>query len=342
MRRLLAFLVALAALVAPAPAWPQDTVADFSAGPPSGTYRFPSWTPKTLGELMKGNEGGETVSVPGHLFLPQGADKAPAVVLMHGSGGIYRAMLDFWPRQFNAAGIAVLSVDSFGARGVKSTAEDQSLLPFAADSADAFAALRLLATHPRIDSKRIAIMGFSRGGITTWRAAVERIARSQKLPDGLRFAAFIPVYSGGCTGGLRLAVKPGVFSTAPMLWIHGESDDYTTIAGCREYADRIAKAGTPVEFLALEGTYHKFDAEDQVHFYGRGLVKALDNCPLEMDINDFAYYDRFTGQRLQGEAFQAAAKACMSRGATLEGNPRSRDKAAKAAVEFLRKTFSMQ
>ena len=53
---------------------------------------------------------------------------------------------------------ALFSIDSFGPRGVKSTAEDQSLVPFAADVADAFAALRLMATHPRVDPQRIAIM----------------------------------------------------------------------------------------------------------------------------------------------------------------------------------------
>ena len=34
----------------------------------------------------------------------------------------------------------------------------------------------LLASHPRIDPKRIAVMGFSRGGITAVRSGVVRIA----------------------------------------------------------------------------------------------------------------------------------------------------------------------
>lgn len=167
----------------------QQSVADFTAGQPNGRYSFASWTPKTFGELLKGKAQQENVNIVGHLFLPPGAEKVPAILLMHGSGGIYNAMLDYWPKQFNGAGFAVMSVDSFGPRGVSSTAEDQTQVPFAADVADAFSALKLLATHPRIDAGRIAIMGFSRGGITTWRAAVERAISAQKLPDGLRFAA---------------------------------------------------------------------------------------------------------------------------------------------------------
>ncbi len=168
-------------------------------------------------------------------------------------------MLDYWPKLFTAAGFAVLAVDTFGPRGVKQTVDDQSQLSAAADLADAFAALKLLASHPRIDGTRIAIMGFSRGGTATWRSAIERVIRSQDA--SLRFAAHLPVYSGGCLNIARLVVKPTTFSKAPMLWIHGEADDYTVAAPCQDYASRIRQAGTPVEFLLLKGAHHSFDRE---------------------------------------------------------------------------------
>jgi len=336
-------VVALAALAAvtAATALAQGLVTDFSAGQGNGRYAFASWTPKTLGELFNGKGQSEGVNVVGHLFLPAGAEKAPAVLLMHGSGGIYRAMLEFWPQQFNAAGYAVLSVDSFGPRGVKSTAEDQSQVPFTADVADAFAALQLLASHPRIDATRIAIMGFSRGGITTWRAGIERVIAAQKLPDGLRFAAHLPVYSGGCVGPFRLIVKPGVFSKAPMLWIHGDADDYAGMAPCRDYAERIGKAGTPVEFTVIEGARHKFDSDDPKRYHLSGVQRTLDACPVEIDIDTLAAYDRFTGQRLSREVYEATLKnSCRALGASVEGNRGAREKAARSALGFLRKVFA--
>ena len=317
-----------------------EVVTTFASGAPSGRYAFASWTPKVLGELMQGNKGGETVNIVGHLFLPPGSDKVPAVVLVHGSGGIYNAELDYWPKQFNAAGIAVFTLDMFGPRGVQSTAEDQSQVPFTADVADAFAALRLLATHPRIDRQRIALMGFSRGGTATLRAAVEKIIATQKLPDGLRYAAFIPTYAGGCAGIFRLVVKPGVFSKAPMLFIHGDADDYTPIGPCQDYADKIGKAGTPVEFVVIEGAQHKFDADDLKRYYVRGATRTKADCPLEIDIDTLYAYDRTSGARLQGEAYPAALKSCAAVGATVEGSHRARDKAAQAAVGFLKKTFA--
>jgi dienelactone hydrolase len=318
----------------------QTLVTDFTAGQPSGQYSFASWTPKSLPEFMKGNTQQNSVNIVGHLFLPPGDEKVPAVLMMHGSGGIYSAMLGYWPDQFNAAGYALLSLDSFGPRGVKSTADDQSLVPPAADTADAFAALRLLASHPRIDAGRIAIMGVSRGGITAWRTAVERVIGSQRLPGRLRFAAHIPVYSGGCVGEFRLIVKPGVFSKAPMLWVHGDADDYTPIGPCQDYADKIAKAGTPVEFTVIPGARHKFDLDDTRRLTDRSAQRTLEGCPVEIDITNFAPYDRFTGERLQGEAYQAVLKkSCRAIGATVEGNRSLRAKAAESILGFLKKVF---
>lgn len=342
-RRLTAALVSLVTVVttgavhAQAPA----VVASFASGPGNGAYAFASWTPKTLPELMQGNAGSQDVNTVGHLFLPPGDAKVPAVVLVHGSGGIYKAELEYWPKHFNAAGIAVFTLDMFGPRGVQSTAEDQSQVPFAADVADTFAALRLLATHPRIDPKRIAVMGFSRGGIAVLRSAVERIIASQKLPDGLRFAAHIPTYAGGCAGITRLVVKPGVFSKAPMLFLHGDADDYTPIGPCQDYADRIAKAGTPVEFVVIEGAYHKFDSDDPKRYNLRNVTRTVGDCPLEIDIDTMMAYDRASGARLQGPAYATALKGCGAIGATVEGNSRARDKARDAAVAFLKKNFGL-
>jgi dienelactone hydrolase len=339
MKRCLRAVAALAgAWACIAQAQAPEVVTAFASVAPSGRYAFASRTPKTLGELAQGS--GDAVDIVGHLFLPPGTDKVPAVVLVHGSGGIYSAVLDYWPKQFNAAGIAVFTLDMFGPRGVQSTAEDQSQVPFAADVADTFAALRLLATHPRIDRQRIALMGFSRGGTATLRAAVEKIIAGQKLPDGLRYAAFVPTYAGGCAGIFRLVVKPGVFSKAPMLFIHGDADDYTPISACQDYADKIGKAGTPVEFAVIEGAQHKFDADDPKRYHLRGATRTKPDCPLEIDIDTLYAYDRKSGARLQGDAYRAVLKDCAAVGATVEGSSRARDKAGQAALGFLKKTFA--
>ncbi|MBS0508544.1 MAG: prolyl oligopeptidase family serine peptidase [Proteobacteria bacterium] len=331
--------VLLAALAA-GQAAAQEVVSNFASGPGNGVYAFASTTPKTLPELMKG--GGEAVNIRGHLFLPPGdGAKLPAVVLLHGSGGVYDALLNYWPKQFNAAGMAVFVLDMFGPRGVQSTAEDQSSVPFSADVADSFAALKLLATHPRIDPQRIALMGFSRGGTATLRANVTRIIASQQLPGGLHYAAFIPTYAGGCAGVFRLVVKPGVFTSAPMLFIHGDADDYTPISACLDYADKIGKAGTPVQFVTLAGAQHKFDMDDQRRQHLRNASRTKPDCTVEIDIDTMYAYDGATGARLQGPAYGEALKACQAVGATVEGSTKARDQAAQASQAFLKKVFGL-
>ena len=335
-------VLGLLAGLASVPSWSQDLLADMSAAPPTGKYSFVSSTPKSLPELLRGPGQGEPANVVGHLFLPAepAAGKLGAVILVHGSGGIYDAMLDYWPKRFNAAGLAVLSLDSLGPRGVKSTAEDQSQVPFAADTADAFAALRVLSTHPRVDPGRIAVMGFSRGGITAWRSAINRVIVSQKLPGDLRFAAHVPVYAGGCVGIFRVTPKAGVFSTAPMLWVHGDADDYTPIGPCRDYAEKIGQTGTPVTFTAIPGAQHKFDMDDTRKVTIRGAQRTLEDCPLETDVDAMAVIDRKTGQRLAGEAIAAMQKSCAATGASVQGDRAARDKAAEAITAFLTKALA--
>ncbi len=230
-------------------------------------------------------------------------------------------------------------IDAFGPRGVKSTADDQSLVPFAADTADAFAALGLLASHPRIDPKRIAVMGFSRGGITAVRSGVVRIINGA-APAGLRFAAHVALYSGGCTGAVAVTPKAGVFSPEPILFVHGDADDYAYMSDCQSYARRIAEAGTPTEFVVLAGARHKFDVDNGRRINLPSSTKNKEGCPLEFDIVELKMRDRRNGEALAAEKLQAINRElCADKGATMEGDRKAREAAAKAVLDFLKKSF---
>jgi dienelactone hydrolase len=329
-------VVAFALVAIAAPASAQTAVADFSAAPPSGDYTFRSTSPATLAELIDAATPRPAVAVLGHLFLPAGDAKVPALVFIHGSGGVYPAMLDFWPKTLNAAGIAVFAVDTFGSRGVRSTVDDQSAVPFAADTADAFNALKLLATHPRIDPNRIAIIGASRGGISALRTAVERVVAGQHLPNDLHYAAHVMLYSGGCTGIFRLVVRPGVFRKEPMLWLHGDADDYAPMPPCQDYSARIAAAGTPTEFVVIPGARHKFDSDDTKRYTLRTAQRTNASCPLETDIATFAIDDMRTGKRLSRDEIRDVSKeSCSELGASVEGDRKARSLAAENLVRFL-------
>lgn len=315
---------------------------DFRSAPGNGLYSYASSTPPTVMELIQSNRQRPAATAQGELVMPANtpADaKLPAVVLVHGSGGIYPEEVTYWAKLLNEQGIAAFVIDVFGPRGVKSTGEDQSQVPFAADTADAFAALGMLASHPRIDPKRIAVMGFSRGGITAVRSGVLRIINGS-APSGLRFAAHVALYSGGCAGYLAVTPKPGAFSPEPMLFVHGDADDYAYISDCRSYAQRIAAAGTPTEFVVLPGVRHKFDVDNGRRINLPSNSKTKEGCPLEYDIVDLKMRDRRSGEALAQDKAQAINhELCVDKGATMEGDRKARETAGKAVIEFLNKAF---
>jgi dienelactone hydrolase len=339
---LMALLAALA-LALPVAAQTQATaLADFSSGPGNGLYSYASSTPATVAELVNPQRPRPPATVWAELLLPGGAAPAagwPAVVLVHGSGGVYPELTRFWARLFNEQGIAALVIDIFGPRGVKSTAEDQSQVPFAADVADAFAALGMLASHPRIDPARVAVMGFSRGGTAVLRSAAQRIVKGS-APPGLRFVAHVAAYSGGCAGTLSIAPLPGVFGSTPMLFVHGDADDYTYLSDCRLYAERLAAAGTPTELVVLPGARHKFDVDDPRRIDLRWVSKTREGCPLELDLALMVVRDRRSGDTVpQAQVAALSRELCADKGASVEGDRKARERAAQAVLGFLNKAF---
>lgn len=124
-----------------------------------------------------------------------------------------------------------------------------------------------------------------------------------------------------------------------VLLVHGTADDYTTIGPCRDYAQRIAAAGTPVAFVAIDGAGHKFDGGGTQRLTLRGAQRLTDDCPIELDIDTPVAVERSTGQPLQRERLQAALRDCAATGASIEGNAAARDQAANATPAFLAKVF---
>ena len=110
------------------------------------------------------------------LALPERTDPAPAVILMHGCAGITGTEIG-WATTLKALGIATFIVDSFRGRALAQTCGRSESLNLSSAMTDAYSALELLAVIPRIDRTRIAIMGFSLGGLTALRASQVRFQK---------------------------------------------------------------------------------------------------------------------------------------------------------------------
>lgn len=237
-------------------------------------HPFPSST-LTDQEFLSGSTAGKAVTLGGELRLPRpGTDKLPAVVLLHGSGGVSGYVID-WEQDLNAMGVATFVIDSFTARGIYRTDFDQSQLGRLAMIVDAYRALDLLAKHPRIDPTRIALMGFSRGGQAALYAGLKRFQRMHGTP-GVEFAAFIPFYAS-CGTTFR---EDEDMADKPVRIFHGTADEMVPIEPCRTYVARLQAKGKDVRLTEYEGAGHVFDWQALKKPVRLDKAQSTRNCEL--------------------------------------------------------------
>src|SRR5260370_21744370 len=89
-------------------------------------------------QFLTGEKTGKAAMLAGELRLPKGGtERVPAVILIHGSGGIGPAT-DRWAWELNSIGIAAFILDRFSGRRITSTVADQTLLNSLAMTVDAY------------------------------------------------------------------------------------------------------------------------------------------------------------------------------------------------------------
>jgi dienelactone hydrolase len=196
---------------------------------------------------------GTATTIAGVLRLPLGFGRAPVVVMLEGSAGIVDNN-DVWDRQFLSKGIATFTIDGFSGRGVTNLIADQSKFGLLNMIVDLYRGLGVLAKHPRIDPGRVAVMGFSRGGIIALYSAMKRFQNVWN-DSGIAPAAYVPLYPFCNT---ELVGDTDVIG-GPIRIFHGSADDYVSIGPCQAYVQRLKNAGKDAQITALANAYHAFD-----------------------------------------------------------------------------------
>jgi dienelactone hydrolase len=277
---------------------------------------------------------GKAIMVSGELFLPPGADKVPALVIHHGSGGVSEARELRYAREIVQMGVATLVIDSFKPRGITSTVRDQSTVTGNEMLADEFAALKALAAHARIDGKRVGVIGFSKGGTAALLAAHEgRAARA--LPGGPRFALHIPVYPS-C---LTQHYKPKS-TGAPIYFLLGGADTYVGHAVCEEYAAALKAQGARVEVTVYPGAQHGFDGGQtynvpQGENYSRCVFVQQPDGSWQERVSGITTMDA-KGQPNE-EANKRALAACRTLGVSGAPDPEARTKSMAALKSYVQR-----
>lgn len=282
-------------------------------------------------EFLTGAKTGHADVIAGELRLPgpATAGRLPAVVLLHGAGGI-AANIDRWAQQFNAMGIATFNLDSFSGRGIVSVSENQAQLGRTPVIYDAYRALELLAKHPRIDPQRIAVMGFSRGGQAALYASLTRFQRMHATP-GTAFSAYVVLYPP-CN--LKF-VGDEQAGDKPIRIFHGSDDDFVYIAACKAYVARLQAAGTNVQLTEYPGAQHVFDGEHLPNpvFVPRGTTTR--RCIMVEDASGHII-NLDTGQQFTYD------DACVDRGATVAYQAAAHAQSVQAIKAFLAATFGLR
>jgi len=161
------------------------------------------------------------------------ARKAPAIVALHGCGGMLRAKGTpnlrtlAYAKLLNAQGWHVLFVDSLTARGVKSVCGGKNQVTQAQRVTDVQAAVAFLAKRKEVDDSRIGILGWSHGGTA---ALLSNDTSVNYVIAPRAVFAFYP----GCSdaNGQKMAWQP----SKPVLMQLGAADDWTSPIPCQSLA----------------------------------------------------------------------------------------------------------
>jgi dienelactone hydrolase len=279
-------------------------------------------------QFLTGDKSGTPVTITGVLRIPRlGTDRLPAVILLHGSGGI-GANVDYWSQELNGIGLATFITDSFTARGIQSTVANQELLGRLNMTYDAYRALGVLGNHQRIDPARIVLMGFSRGGQATLYASLKRFQRMH-APEGVMFAAYLPFYAPCFT----TYIGDEDVSEKPIRMFHGSADDYVPVAPCRAYVERLHNGRKDVTLTEYPGAHHAFD----------NMLLKVATAPQSQTTRRCTMKEEPEGTIINAVTKQpfSMQDPCVERGPTLGYNADATTAATQAVKEFLRATLRL-
>jgi dienelactone hydrolase len=281
-------------------------------------------------QFLSGDASGKAVTVTGEFRIAQGSGKLPVVILLHGSGGM-GPNVESWARDLNAMGISTFALDGFTGRGLTSVNTDQALLGRLAFTLDAYRALDMLAKHPRVDSARIGLMGFSRGGQGALFASLKRFHQMWNK-SGAEFAAYIPFYPDCMT----TYISDTELAEKPIRIFHGTPDNYNPVASCKRYVERLRAAGRDVQLTEYPNAQHGFDNPlgTPAPFMAKG-AQTVRNCTIA---------EEPTGILINAVSKQSFTykDTCVETDPHVNYDAEATRAAHIAVKDFLRATFKME
>lgn len=218
------------------------------------TIKFKSISPSSL-------------EVSGKLLLPKNiVGKVPAVVVVHGTGGLDERTA-YFAEQLPKEGIAAFVVDFKS--GVFTSPRDRP--PNDAFLPAAFAALRVLRGKSEINPDKIAIIGFSLGGHLAMTTSLLN-NKNKWLGDEPGFTVHVSYYPGCLFLDRKVNSESKIISPVKIYW--GTKDSYGDGEWCPLLLKKIEKlVNANIDYEAYEGAHHGFDGIKSLRFYDPAALK---------------------------------------------------------------------
>jgi pimeloyl-ACP methyl ester carboxylesterase len=236
----------------------------------------------------------------GMLHLPEGRGRFPTALLLHGFTGTkveaHRLFVKL-ARALAQHGIATLRFDYRGSGDSAGEFEDMTIR---SEVADALEAIKFLASHKRINSRRLALIGLSMGGaVASYVVAREKhrvkslvlfapvaegagILDDLSTPDAVSSLAETGItdHEGNLVGvtfvrqfadmrPLREVVK----SNCPALIIHGSKDETVPVHHADMYERALRAPDRVVKKVIISGADHTFNRHVWEH---RVITETVD------------------------------------------------------------------
>ena len=259
----------------------------FANGARGQNVDIPSANPLNYWQAISEPAAMPRVTVDGKLFLPPGArGPVPLVIVVPGSVGIAPSHLTHAETLVDL-GIAAFVLDPFGPRDVTSTVANQTQFSFAASAYDVAAAVKVLATRPEIDPRRIGLQGHSRGGSAVLTAVMRRFCEAVH-DRSLCVRAVLAAYpwSG------HQFVDPDVGATEVRA-IVGDQDDWVSPQQVQGHMQAIRLRGAKASIRIVAGAEHSFDRREPLQKFPDARVSP--GAPTSYLADDGAFIHPTTG-----------------------------------------------
>jgi dienelactone hydrolase len=193
------------------------------------------------------------------LFKPEGEGPFPAVIALHGCGGLgshsdsvlprYRD----WAERLLKAGNAVLLPDSYSSRelGPQCRVKEVHVKARRERVTDIAASRAWLMKQNWVARNRVSLIGWANGASALLWAVRPQSAAREAGPDFRAAIAFYP--------DCRISAGLGWSARVPTLVLIGANDDVSSPPACRQMVDGAHGRSALARIVVYPGAYHDFD-----------------------------------------------------------------------------------